>query len=224
MLSLTAAMCSIFGATITTTKAHADVIHTPIDPGAGEPSPQAEKVIRRARKEVERKVRYQTGNVPVFFENGKNKNAHVYPGGDIDPDISTCTDLVVRAFRATGVDLQWRIHEDVADRREAYPYMVTPDTSIDHRRVPNLQTYLAGHALPLPLSLRDAPASFHPGDIVIAAWKPCPNCTPDHIGIVSDRKSKRGLPMIIHNGGPVAKEEDALDQWRIIGHYRLDLD
>ncbi len=225
LLSVTAAIV----ATLCSGGANAEALRTSSDPrndsSTTQVSPQVEKVIVRARKEVDRKVRYNATHLKVSFENGKDRGVNVYPGGDIDPTVSSCTDLVVRAFRASGVDLQWRVHEDIMERREAYPYMVNPDTTVDHRRVPNLQNYFAGHALTLPLSVKDAAASFHPGDVVIAAWKPCPQCTPDHIGIVSDKIGKRtGLPMVIHNGGPAAKEEDALDQWRIIGHYRLDLE
>ncbi|WP_437779284.1 DUF1287 domain-containing protein [Sorangium sp. So ce1097] len=103
------------------------------------------------------------------------------------------------------------IHEDVLARR-AYTTVERPDRNIDHRRVGPMLTYLRAHATPLPRTFDEAALStWKPGDIVVWALKPCPPCSPDHVGIVSDREGPRGLPLVLHNIGPRQSEDDALD-------------
>jgi uncharacterized protein YijF (DUF1287 family) len=141
-----------------------------------------------------------------------------YPGGDVPADVGVCTDVVIRAYRELGIDLQVRVHEDMARAFEAYPKLWgldRPDTNIDHRRVPNLQTFLRrqGAALAAP---RDA-ARYAAGDLV--TWM-LPGNLP-HIGIVTDRRSADGRrPLIVHNIGKGPELADMLFDYPITGRYR----
>jgi len=141
-----------------------------------------------------------------------------YPGGDVPKETGVCSDVIVRAFRGVGIDLQKEIHEDMSRRWADYPKrwgLSAPDRNIDHRRVPNLMTYFVhkGKSLPLTESADD----YWPGDIV--AWDLGGGV--DHIGIVTDMSSSpTGRSLIDHNIGAGAKVEDVLFRWRITGHYR----
>lgn len=141
-----------------------------------------------------------------------------YPGGDIPKNTGVCSDVVVRALREQSLDLQKEVHEDMQRDFAAYPRKwgrKQPDANIDHRRVLNLMTYFRrkGHAQPISKKAQD----YLAGDIV--AWDLGRGVT--HIGIVSDRQTGKGVPLIIHNIGRGTQEEDVLLQYRIIGHYRL---
>ena len=148
------------------------------------------------------------------------RSAISYPGGDVPADIGVCTDLVIRAYRAIGIDLQQLVHEDISENFALYPSkriwgLLKPDSNIDHRRVPNLQIFFARHGTDLPVSAR--PGAFLPGDIV--TWT-LPGNLP-HIGIVSDRVDPTsGRRMIVHNIGAGPKLEDMLFDYPISGHYR----
>jgi uncharacterized protein len=140
-----------------------------------------------------------------------------YPGGDVPDTIGVCTDVVIRAYRKVGVDLQVKVHEDMVRAFASYPKawgMAGPDSNIDHRRVPNLQTFFrrAGAAL----AVSQDPRAYEPGDLV--TWM-LPGNLP-HIGIVSDEKSARGTPLVVHNIGRGPEVEDALFTYPITGHYR----
>ena len=141
-----------------------------------------------------------------------------YPGGDVPEDRGVCTDLVVRAYRAIGIDLQQLVHEDMSVAFAAYPRLwglQKPDTNIDHRRVPNLQTFLVRMGAVLPMSTD--PAAYRPGDLV--TWR-LPTGLP-HIGIVTDRRSDDGRrPLVAHNIGNGSTLEDMLFEFPITGHYR----
>lgn len=142
-----------------------------------------------------------------------------YPGGDLPPERGVCTDVVIRALRAArGIDLQQAVHEDIVAHASAYPLRrwraTGPDRNIDHRRVPNLMVYFARQGLELPSG---GGAAYLPGDVV--AWDLGRGIL--HIGVVSDRRSIAGTPLVIHNIGAGAREEDLLFRYRIIGHYRL---
>jgi uncharacterized protein YijF (DUF1287 family) len=138
--------------------------------------------------------------------------------GDVPASIGVCTDVLVRAFRAVGVDLQQRVHEDMRRAFAAYPKawgLSRPDPNIDHRRVPNLQTYFARRGVARPRSTD--PASFAPGDVV--TWM-LPGNLP-HTGLVIDRRSADGRrPLIVHNIGRGPQVEDMLFAFPITGHYR----
>lgn len=141
-----------------------------------------------------------------------------YPMGDVPRERGVCSDVVIRAFRDLGIDLQREVHRDMARHFAAYPKiwgLAGPDANIDHRRVPNLATWFARNGYALPVS--DDAAAYEAGDVVawvLGSGRP-------HIGIVSDRRSGDGMrPLVIHNIGRGAEEEDVLLDWRITGHFR----
>lgn len=140
-----------------------------------------------------------------------------YPGGDVPPDRGVCTDVVVRALRTQGLDLQQAMHEDMQAHFAKYPQqwgLTGPNANIDHRRVPNQMLWFQRQGWSRPASTQAA--DYAAGDIV--AWKL--NSGPLHIGIVSDRKAANGTPLVIHNIGHGTQEDDILFQHTIIGHYR----
>lgn len=141
-----------------------------------------------------------------------------YPGGDVPAGKGVCTDVVIRAYRKLGIDLQQKVHEDMKAHFEAYPNLWGlrgTDANIDHRRVPNLMTFFQRHGTALPISA-DA-ADYLPGDIV--CWNLGGAIT--HIGIVANQRSADGKrPLIVHNIGAGQVLQDCLFDFRIIGHYR----
>lgn len=141
-----------------------------------------------------------------------------YPMGDVPPDRGVCSDVVIRAFRSVGVDLQAELHRDMAKHFASYPKiwgLSVPDANIDHRRVPNLATWFKRQGKALAVS--DDPGDYRAGDVV--AWV-LDNGRP-HIGIVSDRHSEDGQrPLMIHNIGWGTHEEDVLFGYKITGHFR----
>ena len=143
-----------------------------------------------------------------------------YPNGDVPLERGVCTDVVIRAYRQLGVDLQKLVHEDMRANWNAYPHpakwaLKRPDTNIDHRRVPNLAAFFRRHGTELAPS-RD-PHDYHPGDLVVWAL---PYGGLPHIGIVADRISAAGTPLMIHNIGSGAKMEDVLFAFKVTGHFR----
>lgn len=159
-------------------------------------------------------ARQQVG-VTVHYDPSYHRLA--YPGGDVPLERGVCTDVLVRAYRALGADLQRLVHEDMLSARSAYPHVwaqANPDSNIDHRRVPNLAVFFARHGQVLPVSAD--PLSYRPGDVV--TWR-LPSGVP-HIGLVSDRTSPQGVPLVIHNIGLGAQEEDALFAYTLTRHLR----
>jgi uncharacterized protein YijF (DUF1287 family) len=145
-----------------------------------------------------------------------------YPNGDVPDHIGVCTDVVVRSYRALGIDLQRLVHEDMSDNFHEYPDHwgpTRPDPDMDHRRVPNLQTFFERHGDVLPTS--HDPSDYRPGDLV--TWMLLGNLP--HIGIVVDRLSRDGIrPLVVHNIGSGPKIEDILFQFSIsLGHRPLPL-
>lgn len=144
--------------------------------------------------------------------------AIAYPGGDVPDHIGVCTDVVIRAFRKVGIDLQKAVHEDMQIAFSEYPSrwgLKRPDRNIDHRRVLNLQVFFKRHWQALPVS-EDA-RDYQPGDLV--TWV-IPGNLP-HIGIVvTQRSSDAKRPMIVHNIGRGPQMEDMLFDFPITGHYR----
>ncbi len=140
-----------------------------------------------------------------------------YPGGDVEAHSGVCTDVVIRAFRLLGLDLQKAIHEDMRRHFSAYPKhwgLKRPDRNIDHRRVPNQACYFRRRGWALPVTKN--PADYAPGDVVtclIGGSLP-------HVMIVSDRKGDDGVPLIIHNIGSGTQEEEGLFDFTITGHFR----
>jgi uncharacterized protein len=142
-----------------------------------------------------------------------------YPNGDPPIERGVCTDVVIRAFRsALGMDLQKLVHEDMVRNFSSYPKLWRlrrPDKNIDHRRVPNLQTYFARRGYRLHAS--GETNDFRPGDLVTCIVPP----SLPHIMIVSDKKNAKGIPLVIHNIGSGTREEDRLVEFRLTGHYRI---
>jgi len=142
-----------------------------------------------------------------------------YPNGDVPADVGVCTDVVIRAYRAIGLDLQQRVHEDMRTAFAVYPKLWglnRPDSNIDHRRVPNLQTYFLRQQLALPVGPN--PDTYKSAELV--TWI-LPGNLP-HIGIVTNRRSSDGKrPLIVHNIGRGPQLEDMLFAYPITGHYRL---
>lgn len=166
------------------------------------------KLVEAAREQTQNRVIYDGSYQRI-----------PYPMGDVAPDRGVCTDVVIRAYRELGVDLQQLVHEDMKANFSLYPQhwgLTRPDSNIDHRRVPNLQTYFRrfGESLPVSRTVEN----YQPGDLV--TWM-LPGNLP-HIGLVSSRRTADSeRPLIIHNIGAGPQEEDALYVAPITGHYRF---
>lgn len=176
----------------------------PVTRAAALPSPP---LVAAARSQVGQTLRYDPAYAVL-----------AYPGGDVALDRGVCTDVIVRALRSQGLDLQQRIHEDMRGHFNAYPALwglSRPDRNIDHRRVPNLMRWFERQGWQQPASAH--PADFAAGDIV--AWK-LSGSGLLHVGIVSDRQRSDGTPLILHNIARGTQEEDLLFAHPIIGHYR----
>lgn len=142
-----------------------------------------------------------------------------YPNGDVPKGIGVCTDVVIRAYRKLGIDLQKEVHEDMKSNFSKYPKtwgLKSTDTNIDHRRVPNLQTFFTRKGKSIPVT--NKAADYKPGDIV--TWMLSGNLP--HIGIVVDKKSSKnsGGYMVVHNIGGGQNLEDCLFDYKVTGHYR----
>ncbi|HEU4495505.1 MAG TPA: DUF1287 domain-containing protein [Flavobacterium sp.] len=142
-----------------------------------------------------------------------------YPNGDVPKNKGVCTDVVIRAYRKLGIDLQKEVHEDMVKNFAKYPKtwgLKKPDCNIDHRRVPNLQVYFSRFGESLGIS--DKASDYKAGDLV--TWKI--NGKLPHIGIVTNKKTfggKRNL--VVHNVGAGQVLEDCLFRYDITGHYRF---
>ena len=172
-------------------------------------TPKLQKVVAHAKA--------QTG-VTRFYDPDYSDMA--YPGGDVPREKGVCSDVIVRAFRAGGVDLQKAVHEDMKAHFGAYPNLWNlrrTDSNIDHRRVANLMRFFERKHTALPRSQN--PADYHAGDVV--AWRLTNGRL--HIGMVSDVSSTGGVSaplLVVHNIGAGARKENVLFAWPIIGHYR----
>jgi uncharacterized protein YijF (DUF1287 family) len=156
-----------------------------------------EKVAAGARAQLVNPARYDA-----------NYRAIGYPNGDVKPSRGACSDVIVRAYRSAGFDLQVLVHES---RRAAG---LPTDTNIDHRRVKNQAAFFLKHGRSLTTSTRVA-SEWRPGDVV--CW--ILDSGQDHTGIVIGRRGRSGLPKVVHNIG-LTMSEDVLDKWKIVGHYR----
>jgi len=141
-----------------------------------------------------------------------------YPNGDVPADKGVCTDVIIRAYRKLGIDLQKEVHEDMQKNFSVYPKkwnLKNTDKNIDHRRVPNLMTFFSRYGTTLKKST--TPSDYTVGDIV--CWDLGGGVT--HIGIVINRKSSdKTHYLIVHNIGRGQEVSDCLFQFKIIGHYR----
>lgn len=143
-----------------------------------------------------------------------------YPSGDIPDGKGVCTDVLIRAYRKLGIDLQQEVHKDMAVHFNKYPTIWNrkrPDTNIDHRRVPNLMVFFSRHGKVKYISQK--PEDYKPGDIV--CWNLGGSIT--HIGLVVNHKSADGKRnLIVHNIGSGQVMEDCLFTYKIIGHYSYE--
>ena len=169
-----------------------------------------EELVAAARKQIGVTLRYD----PAY-------TSLAYPGGDVPEDRGVCTDVVIRAMRAgLSKDLQQLVHQDMGGNFSAYPKnwsLSKPDKNIDHRRVPNLQTYFKRQGWQLALPTPPVLTEFRAGDLVTCTVPP----NLPHIMIVSDKKSEAGVPFVIHNIGGGTREEDRLGDFPLTGHYRM---
>lgn len=142
-----------------------------------------------------------------------------YPMGDVPINTGVCTDVVIRALRKAGVDLQKEVHEDMSKNFSVYPKkwgLPKADSNIDHRRVPNLQTYFTRKGKSLEIT--NKAVNYKPGDIV--SWD-LNGKGLTHIGLVSNIwNNDKTQYLIIHNIGSGAKAEDVLFEWKVTGHFR----
>jgi uncharacterized protein YijF (DUF1287 family) len=196
----------------------ASVVPTLVVAGCAPPAPAARKanlVLSPSVRAVVDSVREQT-RVTTSYDPSYVRVA--YPDGDVAQQTGACTDVVIRAFRKAGVDLQREVHEDMVRNFSAYPSrwgLTKPDPNIDHRRVPNLMVYFqrARKAVAVTAAAKD----YLPGDVV--AWDLGGGVT--HIGVVSDEMDEAtGRYWVVHNIGAGARLEDVLFAWTVIGHYR----
>lgn len=143
-----------------------------------------------------------------------------YPNGDVPKNKGVCTDVVIRAYRKLGIDLQKEVHEDMKANFSKYPNLKkwglkTTDTNIDHRRVPNLEVFFSRKGQILKITKN--PTDYKTGELV--TW--LINDKLPHIGIVTNKKSSDGKrPMIVHNVGAGQVLEDCLFSYKIVGHYK----
>ena len=144
-----------------------------------------------------------------------------YPGGDVSIERGVCTDVIVRALRqGVGLDLQKLVHEDMETAFNKYPKiwgLNKTDRNIDHRRVPNLRRFFERRGW--SLGVVNKRGKYLYGDLVSCLVGKRP-----HIMIVSDKRAKDGTPLVIHNIGSGAKEENALFDYPITGHFRIKVE
>jgi uncharacterized protein YijF (DUF1287 family) len=185
---------------------------------AGESRSDVKKVLRTDATPIERIVFGAIEQTSYTFSYDPSYVKIAYPMGDVPLDRGVCADVVVRAFRKAGIDLQEEIHKDMKSSFSAYPRKWgarRPDSNIDHRRVANLTTFFERKGKSIRVSSR--PEEYKPGDVV--AWELDTGLL--HIGLVTDEKrSDSGPYLIVHNIGAGARLEDVLFSWKIIGHYR----
>jgi uncharacterized protein YijF (DUF1287 family) len=176
-------------------------------------SPHVSQFLRATASLEDSSVRYSPGYMRI-----------AYPLGDVPANIGVCADVVVRAYRKIGIDLQKLVHEDMARNFSAYPKvwgLKHPDSNIDHRRVLNLAVFFKRHGKTLKIT--NNPGDYKPGDIV--TWNLQPHGSMPHIGIVVAQRSADGKrPLVMNNLGQGQINEDILFAFAITGHYRYAID
>jgi len=173
--------------------------------------PDAVDVLMGAKKLVHNRARYKGSYVRLR-----------YPMGDVSPKIGVCTDVIVRALRNAGFDLQQLMHRHIKAHRRLYRWIKRPDRNIDHRRVRDMLVYFRHHFRLLARSVkRTSRRTLMPGDVVF--MDTLPKHGPDHVGIISDRLGKSGFPLVINNwtNGYHTSEMDLLATIPVTHHFRL---
>lgn len=167
------------------------------------------KIVTAARRQIGVTTAYVPDYVTLDF-----------PNGDVPRSGGVCTDVVIRALRdGLSEDLQKLVNADMRGNFSIYPKnwgLSKPDKNIDHRRVPNLRTFFKRKGFEQPLPKAGDVSKFLPGDIVTCTVAK----TLPHVMIVSDHTTADGRPLVIHNIGGGAREEDALASFPLTGHYR----
>lgn len=170
--------------------------------------PQIKKIVDSAIEQTRQTLEYDPSYAKLD-----------YPNGDVPVERGVCADVIVRAFRNAGVDLQKDVHEDMSRHFSAYPAKWgarKPDSNIDHRRVPNLMTLFERKSKAVQITRKST--EYIPGDVV--AWELDNHLL--HIGLVTDAVAGSTQNyLVVHNIGAGAKLEDVLMSWKIIGHYRM---
>lgn len=180
------------------------------DPLSPIPQPRtaADWIVNGAKAEVRHGVLYDASYRTL-----------AYPGGDVAADRGACTDVIVRALRCAGYDLQQLIYEDMRRHFGLYPRrygLQRPDPNIDHRRTPNHTVFFSRYGLALPIETSGAAAgTWEPGDLVYCRLENGNG----HCGVLSDVRGDSGLPLVIHNMGRTC-QEDCLPRWQITHHFR----
>ena len=162
-------------------------------------------------------------NADAYTEEAEEYISLEYPGGDVDRSMGVCTDVVIRAVRNAGLDLQKELHEDIRRAKSAYPRVKgMGDASIDQRRVGTLLPYFKRHWEKHTTKVDDPKDPYRPGDIILMDTFPS-RSGPDHIGIISDRVDDQGLPLVINNwtNGTVTSEMDLLTFVPVMYRFRL---
>lgn len=151
-------------------------------------------------------------NVRTYIATKPKYKSKYYDTGYPNDNYGVCTDVVAFGLKDAGYDLQKLVDQDIRENRSRYN-IKTVDKNIDFRRVRNLKIYFDNYAISLSTSLDDI-SDWQGGDIVIF---------PSHIGIVSDKRNKDGIPFLIHHANPYQRyyEEDVLKMYKIEGHYRI---
>ena len=153
----------------------------------------------------------------IEAENKPTYKSVYYSGGYPPDNEGVCTDVIWRALKNAGYILKEMVDEDIKNNVKQYPRVAgKPDPNIDFRRVPNLKIYFERNQIVLTTDLTRI-EEWQPGDIVIFGS--------NHIGIISDKRNKKGIPYLLHNGGQPLREEDILELYNqyepITGHYRM---
>lgn len=153
----------------------------------------------------------------IEVENKPTYKSAYYSGGYPPDNEGVCTDVIWRALKNAGYSLKDMVDEDIKNNVDKYPRVDgKPDSNIDFRRVPNLQVYFERNQINLTTDLSKI-EEWQPGDIVVFGSS--------HIGIISDKRNKKGIPYLLHNGGQPLREEDILEVYNkyepITGHYRM---
>lgn len=171
------------------------------------PRRPSEMLIEAAGRQVGVTTRYDPSYTRLSF-----------PNGDVPRAKGVCTDVIIRAYRdAFGIDLQALVNADMRAAFSAYPKrwgLRSADRNIDHRRVPNLQTFFKRQGVQRPIPQNEG--LWKPGDIFTSLI----GGTLPHIGIVSNNRDRAGRLLVIHNIGSGTRQENALFDHKITGRYR----
>jgi hypothetical protein len=168
-------------------------------------------ILLGARKTAINRDRYGAGYITI-----------PYPMGDVPRDVGVCTDVIIRALRNAGLDLQEAVHRDIRRAPAAYLMVERPNTSIDHRRVRTLLPYFRRHWDQRSAALNDPADPPRPGDVLFLDTMPG-RSGPDHVGIVSDRVGPSGMPLVINNwtDGTFTTEMDLFGWVPITHRFRV---